>query len=195
MSTDTNDRVTPEALQEVFGDILARANKEEALLLTSIAGHTAIQEARAAAACGDASGYYNAIALRWQRVQRALIVSARPNASWEEQFLFFHYEFILAHFRGLIERHEGFSCCADKAHEILRRLGHSHRTGEEIRFESTGPYTYRYPTRVFTTHAEILAFYDGLTHLYFGRPERYLAALRAIEERLQALPPEPAPCP
>ncbi len=195
MSENTNNPVTPETLQEVFGDILARANKEEALLLTSIAGHTAIQEARAAAACGDALGYYNAIALRWQRVQRALIVSARPNASWEEQFLFFHYEFILAHFRGLIERHEGISCCVDKAHEILWRLGRYQTTGEEIWFEETNPRDYRYPTRVFTTHAEILVFYNGLMDLYFGRPERYLAALRGIEERLQALPPESTPCP
>ena len=195
MSTDTNDQVTPETLQEVFGDILARANQEEASLLTSIAGHTAIQEARAAAARGDASGYYNTITLRWQRVQRALIVSAQPNVSWEERFLFLHYEFILAHFRGLIDRHEGISCCVDKAHEILRRLGHYQTTGKEIRFEETSPRDYRYPTRVFTTHAEILAFYNGLMDLYFGRPERYLAALRAIEERLQALPPESTPCP
>ncbi len=195
MSTNTKDEVTPETLKTVFEGILAAGDEESAMLLVSVVGHKAIKEAGAAIARGDGLGYHYAIALRWQGVQRALILSVQPKASWEEQFLFLHHGFVLAHFRNLIERHEGFSCCADKAHEILRRLGHSHRTGEEIRFESTGPYTYRYPTRVFTTHAEILAFYDGLTHLYFGRPERYLAALRAIEERLQALPPEPTPCP
>ncbi len=195
MSADTNDKITPEILQEIFGDILTRADKEAASILSSMAGHTAIQEASAAITRGDGLGYHDAIALRWQGVQRALVVSVRPKASWEEQFLFLHYGFVLAHFRNLIERHEGFSCCVDKSHEILWRLGCYQATGEEIRFEETNPRHYRYPVRVFTTHTEILAFYDGLTHLYFGRPERYLAALRGIEERLQALPPESAPCP
>lgn len=52
--------------------------------------------------------------------------------------------------------------------------------GDKIEFNYNSEYTYHLPKKVFTTHEEIVMFFESLIHLYMGRPGKYFVAYDRI---------------
>jgi hypothetical protein len=64
----------------------------------------------------------------------------------------------------------------------LDRLLQYFLTGKEVVFDSDEQYTFGHPTVVFTTHQEIVTFFEGLRSLYYGNPDLYVTALKNVFE-------------
>lgn len=101
-------------------------------------------------------------------------ISVKFGNSHDIKFTLLNHRFLETHFVKWIEQIEGSACSADKSRTIMRRLLTFHQTGEEIAWNYEGEYTYHLPTKVFTTHTEILSFYEGLKSLFYGEPTGYL---------------------
>lgn len=95
-------------------------------------------------------------------------------------FIMLNSQFIERHFNNTIEKEEGMPCCSDKSRTIMYKIIKFYTTGEKISFDFDGEYTYHIPKNVFTTHDQIILFYEGLKELYYGRNEKYLFALKFI---------------
>jgi len=113
-------------------------------------------------------------------VFKGLISSKAKNEKAEDLFL--HCNFYERHFKAQIKKHEGWPCSADKSRTITKALANFFVKGEEIKFNYDQEYTYHLPTKIFTTHAEILEFFDALRNLRYGGSEKYLEALLKLQE-------------
>ena len=109
----------------------------------------------------------------WSTEQQTVLPGKR-----ETHFILRQYRFLNLHFKKIIQRREGFGCSGDKSRAILDRLLQYYLTGKEVVFNSGERYTFGHPTTVFTTHREIVEFFEGLYSLYYGNPELYLKALK-----------------
>ena len=92
-------------------------------------------------------------------------------------FLISKSQFIERHFQKLIIKKEGSACCADKSRTIITRLINYYASGDEIYFNYDAEYTYHLPKKIFTTHSEIIRFYDAVKRLYYGDSDKYIIAL------------------
>ena len=95
----------------------------------------------------------------------------------EMDFFLIHSSFIENNFRYWIEKKEGSACCSDKSRAIMKRLYYWFKEDREIVFDKDEEYTYHHPKVVFTTHDEIVSFYDSLHYLHYGNPNHYLSIL------------------
>ena len=127
----------------------------------------------------DWEEFYFAVILPFENVIEGFVRSEIADNS-DVAFLFAQSQFIERQFCEMICRKEGSPCSADKSRTILNRLFTFFTTGERIEFDYTGEYTYHLPKQVFTSHDEIVEFYQGVKGLYYGNNERYLKALAAI---------------
>jgi hypothetical protein len=50
-------------------------------------------------------------------------------------------------------------------------------TENEISWDYSAEYTYHLPKQIFTTHSEIIEFFNGIHHLYYGNPDAYIKAM------------------
>ena len=100
----------------------------------------------------------------------------------EVLFILKNYMYVNNHFEKMIISKEGTACCADKSRTIIRRLLKWYKSGEKIEFDYTGEYTFHLPKVIFKTHDEIIIFYEGIQHLYYGHPVKYLEALKQITD-------------
>ena len=100
--------------------------------------------------------------------------------NFDVQFLMTQSQFIERHFEKMINRKDGFGCCADKSRTIMKRLIQFYTDGTEIVFNYDAEYTFHLPKNVFTTHDEIIEFYTALKQLYYGNHESYVLALKNI---------------
>jgi len=97
--------------------------------------------------------------------------------------LFSGYTFYENHFKYVYTTFEGNACCADKSRWALRALARHLATGLPIPDEQ-GEHSYWRPRTVLTTHDAIVAFFDALRQLRYGRPDGYLKAM--LDMRLAA---------
>lgn len=103
-----------------------------------------------------------------QKMTRAILQKVLPG-HYSARFLLGEYKYVEANFRAVIQNREGMMCCADKSRTILSRLLRYFVSGEEITFNMEDPYTFSYPTKVFTTHDSIVSFFEKLQSIHHGR--------------------------
>ena len=63
---------------------------------------------------------------------------------------------------------EGSVCSGDKSRTVLNALSWHYSTGGEIAWDLSQQYTYHIPKTVFTTHGEVISFYNGIRDFYHG---------------------------
>jgi len=99
-------------------------------------------------------------------------------------FLYEKADFVEMHLKRRFDLIEGMPCCADKSRTILRALARhfADEAGRPIQFNYAQEVTYHLPQKILRTHDEIIAFFDALKGLYYGRFEPYVALCAAQEE-------------
>ena len=125
---------------------------------------------------GDFEEYYFSVIYPFDNFLDSFVMS-EISENDDVIFIMNHSQFIECHFKKIIVKKEGSSCCADKSRTIIRDLIEFFKNGKKIYFNYNGKYTFHLPTSVFTDHDKIVSFYDGLKDLYYGSPEKYLKAL------------------
>lgn len=102
-----------------------------------------------------------------QKMTRAILQTVLPG-HYSARFLLTEYKYVETNFRSVIQNREGMMCCADKSRTILSRLLRYFISGEEITFNMEDPYTFSYPTKVFTTHDSVVSFFEKLQSIHHG---------------------------
>jgi len=166
-------------VQDVLAAILDAADQGKAALFASMPTQPRLQEAQTFARDGQPERFFHALPAPLERFVEGLLQSTLPGKR-EAHFLLRQYAFVKAHFQKVIQDREGACCSADKARSILRRLLQYYLTGKEVVFDPQEPFTFGHPETVFTSHQEIVRFFNGLHALYYGDPEPYLKALRDV---------------
>lgn len=172
---------SPCLIQDVITAILGSAEQDKMALFASLKDHPLLQDAQTFARDGQAEQFHYSLPYRLEGVVDGLLQTAIPRKR-EAHFILMQYRFLNTHFKNILQRGEGMSCCADKSRTILDRLLQYYLTGKEIVFDPNEKYTFGHPTTVFTTHQEIVEFFEGLYGLYYGNPEGYLKALKTTLE-------------
>ena len=67
----------------------------------------------------------------------------------------------------------------------MNRLYTWFKDNKEIVFDKDEEYTYHHPKIVFTTHEEIVSFYNALHYLYYGNPKQYLSMLSEMLTKIK----------
>ena len=168
-------------IQDVITAMLDNADKDKMALFASLQDNPLLQDAQSFARNGQPERFRYALPYPLERVVDGLLQTVLTGKR-EAHFILKQYQFLNANFQKVIERREGMSCCADKSRTILNRLLQYYLTGKEVVFDPSVQYTFGHPTTVFTTHREIVEFFEGLYGLYSGNPEGYLKALKSALE-------------
>jgi len=164
------------AFTEALGGVLDALSKGNSEAFEAVENHAAVQKAIDLAKAGKFEEFYFALMYPFEQVMDSIAQRALPE-SRNAQFLMKHSEFVESHFVNLIEKYEGRACSADKSRTILSHLLAFFIKGKRIEFNYAQEYTYHLPKKIFTTHEEILGFFEGVQRLYYGRPDEYLKAL------------------
>ncbi|MHB1321737.1 MAG: hypothetical protein ACYCY0_09265 [Acidithiobacillus ferrivorans] len=168
-------------IQDVITAILDNVDSDNMALFASLQDHPMLQNAQTFARDGQPERFRYALQYPLERVVDGLLQAVLPGKR-EAHFILRQHRFLNAHFQKVIQQREGFGCSGDKSRTILYRLLQYYLTGKEVVFEPHEQYTVAHPTTVFTTHLEIVSFFEGLRGLYYGNPELYLKALKIIKE-------------
>ena len=127
--------------------------------------------------------FYYAVLYTWENFISGFL---HDKLGDNEDVVFIHkkYGYIERHFCSLIENIEGSVCSADKSKMIIKRLVKFYALGEKIEFDYNAEYTYHLSTKIFKTHERIIAFYEALRELYYGKPLKYITILTEIIEQV-----------
>lgn len=128
---------------------------------------------------GDYESVYYQFFYPLKKAGSGLLQIALPN-NHKAHFIIEHQDYVDSHYEKLIVRREGVACSADKARTILSGLLRFFISERQIKFNYDGEYTYHLPKTIFTTHDEIIEFFEGIYGLYYGSPEKYLHCLAKI---------------
>ena len=170
------------ALNEVFSGMFASIAKEQSDSFAQVSALPAVQTACEQVRGLDMRGFYYSFMYPLDQLLEGMLASAIPNSE-DAHFIFKNSQFVDAHFRALIVKYEGNSCCADKTRTVIRALLEYLTTGKEIGFDRSQQYTFHLPKKVFASHQEILEYFKAIQRLFYGQSEAYLAVLLAISER------------
>jgi len=113
------------------------------------------------------------------------LIQTEISKNHEVIFLLIHSNYVENHFVKFIKDIEGFACSADKSRTIMNRLLKWFKDGSRIEFDYNAEYTYHLPKSVFTTHDEIIEFYEGVKRLYYGNSKEYLVAIKNIYSKIK----------
>lgn len=180
------DTALPQSVAEVLGAILDNARDDAACSFQSVSSVPTMQRAAASAELGDFRGFYFDLQYPFEQVIDGLLEVAFPK-DHRAQFLMRNSQFVQGQFRGVIERHEGRSCCTDKAGFLMSALLRFFRTGQEIVIDRDQEFTYHVPKALFQSHAEIMAFFDAVRSLWFGRASDFVIVMADLEARGRAI--------
>lgn len=178
------------AIADVLGAILSSFKEDDTNAFEKIADYPAIVQARKFIEQGNAEDFHLFTLYPIESMMGTLIVSTLASKGVDKEavgyikFIFLHASEIEHHYQNLIRKAEGFACCADKSRTIISRLVRFFTNGEKIEFDFRGEYTYHLPTKVFTTHDEIVEFFHGLHEFHYGSSERYIKALAGVLARI-----------
>lgn len=95
-------------------------------------------------------------------------------------FILINSRYVESHFVQWIQQKEGGACSADKSRTIMRSLLKWFKVGQKIVWNYEQEYTYHLPRKVFTTHEDIILFYEGIKSLHYGNPQKYLESLKSL---------------
>ena len=166
-----------EALESIFDAL----TKNSAQGFNAVRDMPLIKKAFELAQNGRYEEFYFALQYPFDEMVDALIDSAVPHGQ-EARFLMKHAQFVEGQFEKIIEKNEGTACCVDNSRFIMRSLFNHFTTGKEIELNRSQEYTYHLPKKVFTTHEQIVGFFDGVMRLYYGQYEPYIKALSVVLE-------------
>ena len=167
-----------QALSEILQALLEGSRARQCEAFEELAHDLTLQRGIECVAEGEPSSFWYAVLSPVHDVVQGLLATQGVNRP-ELVFIYEAYDFVERHFRQVFQAYEGPACCTDKARTVVRRLVRFYAAGEEVSFAAE-TVTYHHPKRVLRTHESAVAFLEGLHHLYYGRPERYLRALEAI---------------
>lgn len=168
-----------ESIKSVLSAILDGAEKEGQSLLDSVAEDPMVQAARQEAQDKNPDGFYFAIQYPINNLVDAIVKEAIPN-NHKAQFLMTHSDFVGSHLDKIFGKLDGNFFAHDKTKTVIRALMRFFTEGTEITFNYEQEYTFGLPQRVLKTHESIMAFFDGLHHMYYGTPDPYLIAMQGI---------------
>jgi hypothetical protein len=177
--TNTDNEISA-ALGSLLHELSAGINAGNDARLERLAPNDLIAAAARAISEGNPEGFRFALPYHAANVVAALLIRAFPN-SRETRFLFKEYNFVRLHFRNLFQKHEGACCCNDKAVMVLRKLLNFLLNGKRIEFEGKSEYTYAFPSVIFTTHEEIIEFFNALQDIKYGHGHAYVRQILALE--------------
>ena len=166
------------AIRSLMEGILRRMDGERNAAHEGLADHPAAVQARRHVSAGDYGAFRLSVSHPFDEFADTLLdgVCASPEA----RFIFKRSDFVERHFCRVIGRVEGSACSMDKTRSIVRALLAFYAHGRRIEFDGSVAPSYGQPLRVFRDHDQIVSFLEGLFHLYYGAPEKYLAALRGL---------------
>lgn len=101
------------------------------------------------------------------------------------KFLLLHSKFIENQFNKIIVDVEGSACSSDKSRTIMKRLYLWFNEDIRIYWDYDGEYTFHLPKKVFTTHDDVVSFYESIENLYYGNYKKYLIELKKIMSKLE----------
>jgi hypothetical protein len=159
-------------LDQVLQDLTARA---------PLVSPPDLARALACVEADDPFGARNALQAPLEQLADAVLDLAGAHSP-KVRFLYSHLSLVERQFRAVIERHEGRACCADKTSFLLRSLLRFLRTGKPVTFDRDQEYTFHLPRTVFTTHGQVVEFFEAIHDMAYGRPERYVRAVVALNE-------------
>jgi hypothetical protein len=177
------------AISDVVQGLLNASRQEALQAALALMEDVAIQKALMLANEGDMAGFEQTLLRPMEKTIEGVLHLAVPN-NHPVQFLLRHYGFISRHFRSIIEKREGNTCCADKTRFIMRSLMKFYQTGAEIQLNREQQYIFHLPTVVFTTHDAIVAFFEAVQALHYGEGAKYLKqmALLTVPAATEAIP-------
>lgn len=122
----------------------------------------------------DYGDFYFSLAYPFEKFLKGMIQNTFGGCYADIEFILLNSQFIKRHFVRLIEKVEGHACCADKSTAIINELIRFYETGQEIVWNYEQKYTYHMPKKIFTTHQDIISFYQSLVNLFYGNPTAYI---------------------
>lgn len=161
------------ALRDVLQGLLQGVDRRNAGLAQSLEDLPALRHAAQAIERRDVSGFRRALGYPVDSLMDGLFARLLPQAraAW---FLLKHEDFVRAHYRRWIERVEGSCCCADKTATVLNALLRFLADGRRIEFDQSNDRAFNIPRIIFTSHDEILGFFEALRSLYSGFGDKYI---------------------
>lgn len=171
----------------VIETLLAGARREQVAAADAFSDQVAVSAAVAAIRAYKLADFDRALVRPTETVVSGVLAKELPG-NHRAHFLFAQHRFVAAQFRTLTEELDGMACCADRNRTILRALAAHLVSGKPIVFDYTQQYTYHLPVRVFRTESDILAFFDAVFQLYYGKTEPFIAVQAALRATAAALP-------
>lgn len=175
--------ITKDGLKEFMMSLSDSIDNENIEFYKRVTESSGIKE------CDTPEKFYLAVLYQWDKVISGYLNSL-PDTNKDVAFIYKHSRYLDNHFRGLYERIEGFTCCADKSRTVINRLVKFYRTGVRIEFDSNEEYTYHHPKTILNNHDDIVMFYEGLKSLLYGNPDKYLLAVKQILASAECNPKE-----
>jgi len=171
--------VDSESINDIFAGILSASSDEDTRAFEAAKDRPEMAMALKALEDRNPDRFYMSLLYPLKKVVKGLI-AAGISRSQDVEFILLHKEFVAAHIRRLIEKHEGGACSADKVRTIMSAALRYYADQKPIVFNYSGEYVYQLPKVIFRDQSSILGFINGLQHLYFGNPEPYLQQLLMV---------------
>lgn len=171
---------TQNSITEVIHALLAFGHGERQDALSHLVHEPAIKAALDAVKRGDWQQFHFQLQRPIENIIQG-VVEAGTN-SHQLQFLFQYGDFVESHIKELFVRHEGGACSADKSGTVMQALIQHFRAGKPIIFDYGAKYTYHLPKSILNTEADVLACFDALYRLYYGKPDAYLKFLVTLSQ-------------
>ena len=165
-------------ISTVLTGLLDAFSTDNRAAYAQVKGHPVLQEAAQAAKDGDAEAFRFVLLRRLDQIVEGLLETEFPG-NHRLHFLMQQGQFVEMHFKKIIVTKEGSACSSDKSGWLMDALGEFFLTGREIVITHTEK-SFWLPETVFTTHADIVEFFEAVYRLYAGQPDAYLKALQKI---------------
>lgn len=123
----------------------------------------------------EPENFYIRTRYKSDNAMEAALSHFKDNVDWQYKAVFLQYEFYEDHVSKLCDNYEPGGACVDKARSIIKSyLKHIH-DGEKVAWKEDAWYLPK-----FGTQEQWFEFVESLIHLYYGKPEKYLIALKQI---------------
>jgi hypothetical protein len=178
-STDLRKNELAEGLNAMFSAILGQRNERGEARLAACDKDPAIVKSIEALKQYDLTRFELSYIYPAEELGEAIVGRALSNNP-KISFLVLHSSFVGSHLQNLFESLEGRAYCADKEGTVIRSLIGFFHKGTRIEFNYDQEYTYFLPRKILRDHDSILAYFDSLMDLYYGRPNRYLKQMALL---------------
>lgn len=162
-----------DSIRSVVTGLLASVDAGNDSAYRELAELDTFKLARAKVEAWNPEEFYFVLSYPIGEVVDGLLNAVLPNND-RAHFIFKHYDFVESHVERVIERFEGSACSADKTGAVISRLLRFYIKGDPIIFDPSEKYTYHHPNQIFTTHEEVVGFFEAIHRLYHGDSDKFL---------------------